>query len=229
MVKLNLDHEKYKFTTENVLERFNIDEQVIPTKGIDLRFYFKESEPYLLVNMVGGLEEYAFESKGSLVFFLQKLSLNSTLMTTLSNETLTAVVNETLEKQSIFNLVVDKNTNQILTVTAFSASLVSWKKIVETVYELFNTLEYKKVLYLTTFGGLGISFNMNDDENADMDILTIQPQSTSHITIYRGIAREEVSLRGYDENEIMAILREKLKVMIAVDPSISKNYSLVRD
>src|ERR1700685_3434044 len=106
MVKINTDHEKYKFTTKNVLDRFNINEQVLITKGTDLKFYFIEGEPYLLVNLIDGLKEYAFESGGSMAFFLQKLSLNSTLIGTLSNETLTNVVNEMLENySSTLNLV----------------------------------------------------------------------------------------------------------------------------
>jgi hypothetical protein len=126
-------------------------------------------------------------------------------------------------------LVVDKKTGQILTVNSMSADLVSWRKIIETVHELFDTLEYTKTLYLTTFSGLGISIKMNDDDQPDLDIIRIEAQSPSSITIYRGIAREEVPLRGYDEDEIIAIFREKLEVMIAIDPAISKNYSLVRD
>ena len=228
MVNINLDHEKYQFTTKNALDRFTIDEQVIHTKGVDLKFYFKDKEPYLMVNLNGELKVYAFESRGSLVFFLQKLALNSTLMTSLSNETLGAVVNERLQQfTSALNLVIDKNMDQILTVTTMSANLVSWRKILETVHKFFEPLE-EKTLYLTTFAGLGISIKMNDDD-ADLDVIRIEPQTPSSISIYRGFARDSISLRGYDEAEIMEALILTLMDIFHAETSNWNNNSVVRD
>jgi hypothetical protein len=224
MVKLNAY--AYECTTENVLDSFTTEEYIIPVKDEKLRFGFLGEDPFLKLENA----KYYFDSKISMIYFLQKLSLNATLVTTLSNPTLVVVVNEILKNfSSTLNLVVDKKTSQILTVNSMSADLVSWRKIIETVHELFDTLECTKTLYLTTFSGLGISIKMNDDDQPDLDIIRIEAQSPSSITIYRGIAREEVPLRGYDEDEIIAIFREKLEVMIAIDPAISKNYSLVRD
>jgi hypothetical protein len=228
MVSINLDHEKYQFTTKNALEHFNIDEEIINTKGMDLKFYFKYGEPYLMVVDKEYAKEYEFESRGSMVFFLQKLALNSTLMTSLSNETLTAVVNERLQQfTSTLNLVVDKHMNHILTVTTMSGKLVSWRKILEIVHAVFEPLP-EKTLYLTTFAGLGISIKMNDDE-ADLDVIRIEPQTPSSISIYRGFAKDTVSLKGYDEAEIMEYLSQTLNDFSHGDASNFYKSSVVQD
>jgi hypothetical protein len=228
MVKLNIKASSYEFTTKNVLDNFTAEEYIIPVKDEKLRFGFLGEDPFLKLENA----KYYFDSKMSMIYFLQKLSLNATLITTLSNPTLVVVVNEILKNfSSTLNLVVDKNIGQILTVNSMSADLVNWRKILETVHDFFELIG-EKVLYLTTSSGLGISIVMNDVnalENPDLDIIRIEPQGPSSISIYRGIAREEVSLRGYDENEILEILWGKLQVISNVDPSISKNYSLVRD
>ena len=220
MVKIDLDQEMYQFTTKNVLDRFNLDEQILVAKATDLKFSFQDGQPYLL--------EYLIESKVSMIFLFQKLAINSSLIFSLSDETLVSVVNEMLQKYpSNFNLVIDKNTNQILTVAPTTSKLVNWKKIVQVVHEVFSDSEEKNV-YLTTYSGLGISIVMSPD-NSDTDVIRIEPQTASSIMIYRGFARESISLKGYDETEILQNLKEKLKLMLDVDPSISQNYNLVKD
>ena len=227
MVNINIDAAKYEYTTKNIYN-LEFEEKIVDTKDVDLKFYFAWKVPWEVPCLLVGDKEYQFESMGGMIFFLQKLSLNSTLIASLSNETLVSVVNERLQDfSSILNLVVNSNTDQILTVTSMSAKLVSWKKIIQAINEVFITLE-EKTLYCTTHTGLGISIVMSD-ANTDLDVIRIEPQSASNISIYRGVAREEVPLRGYDEDEIMVILKEKLQLMLNIDPSISKNYSLVRD
>jgi hypothetical protein len=224
MVELKLNPDRYEFTTKNVLENFTTEEIIIPVKKENLRLGFLGEKPYLKLEDA----KYYFDSHVSFVYFLQKLSLNVNLISALSYPTLTVVANEILKGySSTFNLIVDKNTNQLLTVTIGSSNLVSWKKIVQIVHEVFLPLR-ESTLYLTMVTGLGISIKMNDDDT-NMDILRIEPQTFSSITLYRGIASETVSLRGYDETEILANLEEKLELMLSVDPGISKNYSLVRD
>lgn len=222
MVNVDVDATKYEFTTKSVLDNFNIDENVIYTRGLDLFFSFAKGKPSLVVEN----QEFEFESTESMIFFLQKLSLNSTLITSLSNDTLMAVANERLEQLSTFNLLIDKNTNRILTVTPMTTDLVSWKRILKTIHDFFLPFD-EKILYLTTFTGLGISIKMNDSDNSDLDVIRVEPQTSSSISIYRGVAKEDVPLRGYDEDEIMVLFKEKLQIIISVDPSISKNYSLV--
>jgi hypothetical protein len=218
MVKIDLDHDKYRFTTENVLDRFTTEEYIIPIKDEKLRFGFLGEDPFLKLENA----KYYFNSKISMIHFLQKLSLNATLITTLSNPTLVVVVNEILKNfSSTLNLVIDKETSQILTVNSMASDLISWRKILEKVHEIFQPVG-EKVLYLTTFAGLGISIKMNDNDNADLDVIRIEPQTSSSISIYRGNTKEEVPLRGYDEDEILEILKQKLYL------TLSKSSALVK-
>ena len=214
MVKLNIDTDKYKFTTKNILDNFNVDENVIYTRGLDLKFYFNGETPYLLIDG----KEYRFESSGSVVFFLQKLSLNSNLITSLSNEIITNVVNEMLQQLSTFNILVDKNTNQILTVAPMTTDIVSWRKIIQTVYDVFVPIE-EKTVYVTTSTGLGISIVIANIDS-DLEVIRVDPQTHSSISLYRGVDKEEVPLRGYDEGEIMKMLREKLEKLLSVSPAL---------
>lgn len=227
MVNIKIDTTTYQFTTKNVLGNFTTEEYIISVNNEKLRFGFLGEKSFLKLEN----EKYYFNSKISMIYFLQKLSLNTTLITTLSNPTLVVVVNEILKNfSSTLNLVIDKNTNQILTVNSMSADLVSWRKILEIVHEVFASLE-ERDLYVYTATGLDISILMNNPEDNEsyVDVIKIAAQGPSSIALYRGVASETVPLRGYDENEIMAILKEKLQLMVEVDPGISKNYSVVRD
>ncbi len=215
MVISEIDTTKYEFTTKNILDQFNIEEEVIYTKGTDLKFFFKKEIPYLLIKE----KEYKFESNASVVFFLHKLSLNRNLIALISDYTLARVANEVLKQLPNFHLLIDNNTDQILTVTPLTTSLISWKKIIKTIYEVFLPLDEKKV-YLTPFTGLSISIKMNDD-SSDLDIIKIEPQNHSSITVYRNFALKEISLRGYGEEEIMANLKEKLQYLISIDSKTS--------
>ena len=227
MVDINIDSTKYEHTTKNSYNLF-YDEVVIDTKDIEMKFYFAWKVPREVPCLLVGDKEYEFDSIASLTFFLQKLSLNSTLITSLSNKTLETVVNERLQdNSSIFNLIIDNNTNKILSVTTITSKIVSWSRIIQTVNETFMELD-EKLLYCTTHAGLGISIVMSDPGD-DLDVIRIEPQTTSSISLYRGTAREEIPLKGYDEDEIIKKFREKLQVIMNIDPSTSKNSSLVRD
>jgi len=217
MVKINLDHEKYKFTSKNVVELFNIDETILPTKDVNLYFNFKEDNPYLVV----GDKEYAFESNGGFMFFLQKLYLNSKLITTLSNQTLANVVNELLYKNSLnLNLVIDKNTNKILTGTYTSSNLINWRKIIKVVSDVFANLEEKDI-YITTNTGLSISIVIANIDS-ELDVVWVEPQMASSIAIHRGFTRRLVSLKGYDENEVLEDLKKNLEEILADSPALVK-------
>lgn len=215
MVAVNIDTDKYKFTTKNILDNFNIVEDVIYTRDLELKFYFKGETPHFSIDN----KEYEFESTGSLIFFLQKLSLNSNLITSLSNDAIVIIANEMLKQLSTFNILIDTKTNQILTVTPMTTSLVSWRKIIQAVYEVFAPLEEKE-LYVTTSTGLGISIVIANPDNSDLEVIRIDPQTPSSISIYRGVNKEEVPLRGYDEDEIIKILKEKLTAMLPASSAL---------
>jgi hypothetical protein len=114
-----------------------------------------------------------------------------------------------LKQPITFNLLIDRNTNQILTAIPLTTSLVSWKKIIKAVYNAFLPME-EKMVYMTTSTGLAISIVIANNEESDLEVIKIDPQTTSSISLYRGVIREEVSLRGYDEDEIIESFKEKL-------------------
>lgn len=223
MVNINLDPENYRFTTKNVLENFKVDEEIVPIKNSTLKFYFRDGHSYLLVDD----KEYQFESTGSLIAFLQKLSINSTLISSLTDETLAVVANERLQNfSSTVNLIVDKNTGQIITITSMASNLVSWRRVLKTVHDFFSIIGEKE-LFLTTFTGLGISIKMNSGDNSDLDVIRIEPQTPSAIPVYRGLAVENVPTKGYDEDEILQNLVIKLEYLFQIDPNVQRNYSIV--
>lgn len=226
MVKINIDNEKSTLTTKNI-GNITFDERVVSTKDSKLKFYFKDKEPYLSVDEI----EYPFDSSGSTLRFLQKLFLNSTVVSNLSNDTLVIVANEILQNMyhghmPTINLVITKSTNRIFTITSMSADLVSWDKIMQAVYEVFAPLEEKK-LHIYLDAGLDISIVMNDDfenlTNEDyLDVVRISAQTSSSISIFRGNVRRQVPLRGYDENEILGDLKRRLKEILSVSPALVK-------
>lgn len=224
MVNINIDPTDYQFTTRNILNNFNIKEQIIPIKSIDLKFNFVEEDAYLSIDDL----KYEFESTGGLIHFFQKLSINSTLISSLTNETLEAVVNERLKNvPTNFNLIIDQNNGKIITVTSMVSGLVSWKKIVQVVHDFFSGVEEKQ-LFLTTFTGLGISVKLNSDENSDLDVIRIEPQTPSSIPVYRGISMKSVPTKGYDEEEVLKNLASTLESVLQIDEIINKNYSIVK-
>ncbi len=221
MVTTNIDITNYQFTTKNVLENFKIKEKLIPIKDSKLKFFFKGNDAFLQVDEI----EYRFEATGSLISFLHRISINSALISSLTEETLETVVNERLQNfASGLNIIIDQNTDNIIAVISMSSALVSWHKIVTTICDVFS-LDEEKNLFLTTFTGLGISIKMNSDNDADLDVIRIEPQTPSSIPIYRGMAAEHVPTKGYDEEEILRNLADNLRLIIQLDPNIKKNYS----
>lgn len=224
MEKLDKDEIQYIFTTRDFLDQFNIDEEIINIKDAKLKFYFTENSAYLSVDDI----KYEFASYAVVTFFLYKLSLNSLLLYSLSADTITTVANEVLQNSFNYNLLINKNTNQIITLTSGKDKQVNWKKVLQIIYDTFLHFD-EKALYLLTHAGLEVSIKMSDDDDSNLDVLKIGPQMPSCIPIYRGNVKEEIPLRGYSEDEVLEIFKDKLEKMINIVPSNLKHYSVVRD
>ena len=225
MVVKNATYPKYEFTTKDLLENFLIQEEIITIENsIKPFFYFEDDKPYLTFDQ----QKYSFGSVEALISFAGKLFINRTLYAYLSRETFAKVINEVLAQTVNINLVVDKSTKQILTIINSSANLISWRKIIETVYEVFKLIGEKKV-YITTFDGLSISISMSNDEHSLLDVINIAPQSYSSIVIRRNILIEQIPLKGYSEDEVLGIFKEKLQSIVDFDLDASGNSPLVRD
>lgn len=227
MVINNTVFSEYEFTTKDLLEKFTVEEEIISIKiknSIEQPFYFKGTKSYLTFNQ----KKYSFKSDEALASFAGKLFINRALYAYLSRETFSKVINEVLSQMVNINLVIDKNTNQILTIMNSSANLISWRKIIETVYEVFKPIGEKRA-YITTFDGLNISISMSKDEHGLLDIINIAPQSYSSIVIRRSNLIEQIPLKGYSEDEVLGIFKEKLQSIVDFDLDASGNSPLVRD
>ncbi len=225
MVTNNLEESKYLFTTKNILDEFKIRAETIPASGKNLAIDFKDGIPYLSWDNV----RHAFEDKHSFSIFLQKLSISNALSQYLTEQTLTTVTNEMLQLSNRFNIILDKNTEQIITVVSETTTLVSWSKIIQIFYDIFDKFE-EKTMSVTTFAGLKVSVYMNGLDGPNMDVLQLEPQSPSGIYIYRSNHPIEiVPIKGYDEQEILETLHKKIEYLANLEPVVIDKDSLVRD